>query len=1108
MQAQKQRPVIGHVRRGDMTNEEREAFLNQQRQSQYDLEFLANEDPSLYKAVMDKQAAEPRPPSMFEFGSLIGLDDTYQSGNYRRDVVDYFYPEQSYQRDNAQNIMGGGSRNLGIGPADLILVGGPLDALGGWNYLKEMSQRNREAEATVRQTLVDEGYNPASTEFWKELQKRLPKKEGSGEALFDVAFGAFEVGIAAKLSFKALGNFFKKFIPNAAETKAVGGLSAVEEPIAAEPNWGELMEPVDETPITNPEVLLTARETDNLDETLANADFNPDGYTFTAEDDLLLAQINAPDDDISWMRDANEIYNRRLNERIDTALATRPEYQTPSVIRDIEQLRAAGEEPSMIEEYLAGVKKEYERDFGQIDLISQARNTGQLRELYEKNGLPIPKTYAEERAADLIIQSRYTGRVATGEPIDQDMRRGIDLDYLEKYATPDVFNKAKPTIQETLELERQRGFPNNINNDIGALNNTPVSPRLYSPSVRAAEGLPQEKGSYTQLKAWMLKNGAKAKEMEWTGADEAFEGRTNVTKKELVDYLTDNQNLLFTDRTTAKGVMRGDTDGRETREAIETYVDDNLYNEIRHLEDSFDRGWEYSTESARIADYIAAGDNEVLDEIAKSMRVQNIRNGQDLAESYPDGWVGYNRSTKEYTVFADRDEAMQADMPEFTEEARQSLREYVDNLEYNDADEFNRILFGDELTADPSELVYAKYFPKGGTNMSETTYQFRDPTGQLPDDYFKNPEHFEETGADLNLVAHARTAEFPVQGGGTAYHVGEGQADIAQALREKDKATGEVRKFTPRTREEEIQIPQEEALFYDIRDQIVTAEDILNRSVFGDDVGMSTAWRRSQGEYAEQLETFKKVMADFKTKQSQAASENGEFVIWQPHQISDEATFFDEAKGEMANMRENLDAFSKYIIDLARDVPPALLDTPEFSQYKPYIDWAELYTKDIGPKIAYLQVEHAKIKKPDYENTKTGAPFIESTDAWVGMLLKRQLKEAIESGANFMTLPNPKMVKKYTYGEYEGHRTFYGDIATSNLLDIAKSYDPDATLVGKLIETDAGPEPVSALPLTQKLIDAIMEKGISTYAVPLAVGAGSGYGALNQVGGQDGRSGS
>jgi hypothetical protein len=1080
-----------------MTNEEREALLNQQRQSQYDLEFLANEDPSLYKAVMDKQAAEPRPrfsgpPSMSEFGSLIGLDDTYQSGNYRRDAVDLLYPEIGFKRDEAQKIMGGGSRNLGIGLADLTLVGGPLDALGGWNYLKEMSQRNREAKATVRQTLVDEGYNPASTEFWKELQKRLPKKEGSGEALFDVAFGALELGVAAKLSFEVLGNFFKNVIPK-------NPFLTLEEYLAESLRQRELgasqrlpisMDSVDEQLATGFTPDDVVEPTDNLDEILENADF-------TSENDQLLNDLGINDVD-AYTAD----YNRRLNERIDTALATRPEYQTPSVIRDIEQLRATGADPNMLEEYLAGVKKEYERDFGQIDLISQARNTGQLRELYEKNGLPIPKTYAEERAADLIIQSRYTGRVATGEPIDQDMRRGVDLDYLEKHATPDVFNKAKPTIQETLELERQRG----------ALNNTPprttyASPRLYSPSVRAAEGLPQEKGSYTQLKAWMLKNGAKAKEMEWTGADEAFEGRTDVTKKELVNYLKDNQNLLLTDRTTAKGVMRGDPSGWE-REAIETYVDGRLSDEIRYMEDSFDSGWEYGTTFESIADFVAGGNDEVLDEIARSMRVQNIRNGQDLAESYPDGWVNYNRSTKEYEVFADRDEAMQADMPDFRAEARQSLRDYVDDLEQDDPDEYNRILFGDELTADPSELVYAKYFPKGGTNTSETTYQFRDPTGKLPDDYFKNPEHFEETGADLNLVAHARTAEFPVQGGGTAFHVGEGQSDIAQALREKNKATGEVRKFTPRTREEEIQIPQEEALFYDIRDQIVTAENILNRSVFGDDVGMATPWRRSQGEYAEQLETFKKVMADFKTKQSQAASENGEFVIWQPHQISDEATFFDEAKGEMANMRENLDAFSKYIIDLARDVPPALLDTPEFSQYKPYIDWAELYTKDIGPKIADLQVEHAKMWKPDYENTKTGAPFIESTDAWVGMLLKRQLKEAIESGANFMTLPNPKMVKKYTYGDYEGHRTFYGDIAAGKLLDIAKSYDPDATLVGKLIETSAGPEPVSALPLTQKLIDAIMKKGISTYAVPLAVGAGSGYGALNQVGGQDGRSGS
>jgi hypothetical protein len=267
-----------------MTNEEREALLNQQRQSQYDLEFLANEDPSLYKAVMDKQAAEPRPrfsgpPSMSEFGSLIGLDDTYQSGNYRRDAVDLLYPEIGFKRDEAQKIMGGGSRNLGIGLADLTLVGGPLDALGGWNYLKEMSQRNREAKATVRQTLVDEGYNPASTEFWKELQKRLPKKEGSGEALFDVAFGALELGVAAKLSFEVLGNFFKNVIPK-------NPFLTLEEYLAESLRQRELgasqrlpisMDSVDEQLATGFTPDDVVEPTDNLDETLANADFNPDG---------------------------------------------------------------------------------------------------------------------------------------------------------------------------------------------------------------------------------------------------------------------------------------------------------------------------------------------------------------------------------------------------------------------------------------------------------------------------------------------------------------------------------------------------------------------------------------------------------------------------------------------------------------------------------------------------------------------------------------------------------------------------------------------------------------------------------------------------------------
>jgi hypothetical protein len=42
---------------------------------------------------------------------------------------------------------------------------------------------------------------------------------------------------------------------------------------------------------------------------------------------------------------------------------------------------------------------------------------------------------------------------------------------------------------------------------------------MYSPSLRAAEGLKQEKGTYEQLRKMMLNEGAKADELNWSGAN-------------------------------------------------------------------------------------------------------------------------------------------------------------------------------------------------------------------------------------------------------------------------------------------------------------------------------------------------------------------------------------------------------------------------------------------------------------------------------------------------------------------------------------------------------------------------------------------------------------
>ena len=176
-----------------MTNEEREAFLNQQRQSQYDLEFLSYEDPSLYKAVMDKQAAEnaaftaanPLP----EFGTLTAPGGTYQSGQTRMNFIESQRDRPVSPSDQLPKLVGGGEYGMGVGD---FAGGGFVDAFDGWKYLKGSSQRNRDARALLTQELVDEGYSTGSMDFYKEFTKRLPEPEGPGEALFDVGVGVVE----------------------------------------------------------------------------------------------------------------------------------------------------------------------------------------------------------------------------------------------------------------------------------------------------------------------------------------------------------------------------------------------------------------------------------------------------------------------------------------------------------------------------------------------------------------------------------------------------------------------------------------------------------------------------------------------------------------------------------------------------------------------------------------------------------------------------------------------------------------------------------------------------------------------------------------------------
>ena len=225
-------------------------------------------------------------------------------------------------------------------------------------------------------------------------------------------------------------------------------------------------------------------------------------------------------------------------QSINIALRDNPIFQDPEVRLGVEQLRVGGSTNSEIREYLNGLEREYRKANSPVNAARDAVNIEQLRELYAEYKLPIPKTNAEERAANLIID-------ADQYPDDGAMlsilRKDIDLEYLKAHAPKDVFDKHGPTIFEAKLAEQQQGALSAILPISGPRPDIP----FYSAAQRAAESLTVPSGSYKNLKKLMLKQkGVKAKELEWSGADEAFEGRTDVTPAELAEYLRQNTDLI------------------------------------------------------------------------------------------------------------------------------------------------------------------------------------------------------------------------------------------------------------------------------------------------------------------------------------------------------------------------------------------------------------------------------------------------------------------------------------------------------------------------------------------------------------------------------------
>ena len=527
----------------------------------------------------------------------------------------------------------------------------------------------------------------------------------------------------------------------------------------------------------------------------------------------------------------------------------------------------------------------------------------------------------------------------------------------------------------------------------------------FSPSLKAAEALKQEKGPYEQLKATMInKHGAKEAEMDWSGTNDRFAGKT-VTKTELVDYLSgrsrgfDAMRLQYNDPT--------DLIKEDTNVAKGLMIDPSLPKLTRVMRGP--RGYLVAEEGS---DKPIQG-NVFYDSLGKAGEVSDRINDKRLQMS------GMKES-------------------------------------------------GQKIVS-PDALTYTEdNFPLGGTDTAETVYRFDDPTGLYDDVVSENISHKFNELPDDNILAHTRTAQFPVVDGGKGYHVGEIQSDVFQNQRRVTKLG--------RTPEEELRSRSEELA---LREKLGSIDEKTLMSEIVSSTDKSD-------------KMFDDIIANLRTKVG--AESLSSFA-----NIQDGGTRVDEAT-------------ELYIRRILDNIPLSSLKADDIKlpgttskQIKDALDELEgdinNYYKEMqkSDNLYKLQDQLEAYNLENKTNQFKQLPYGESTNQWVDMVLRKELAKAIDSGSEFMTIPSSDLVRKYTQGSEEGQGKFYDQIVPMRLNKLAKKYDPNISVIPQKIKTEQGEENVTALPLTQKLIDNIMNKGLPKYAVPITGGS---LGALSFVEGE------
>jgi len=630
-----------------------------------------------------------------------------------------------------------------------------------------------------------------------------------------------------------------------------------------------------------------------------------------------------------------------------------------------------------------------------------------------------------------------------------------------KYATRSLM-EGEP--RGVLEAFQEGGQPQSVgaagigDNGGPPLDEVPTRASLFSPSLRAAENLKQNKGTYEQMRGMLLKGGAKEAELEWSGMDRTFAGK-KVTKEGLINYLKSNDPRLTRQTRNAFGTI-GDTELTVGNFNFGDWFEDNILNDQPLMSQEINNYVDMLSENLDYQPDVTTGRYLDADEVDALMERTGLDEEQLLSAEYIIDFGGddvrlHNDSYDAVMDYYGADEIERM--------VRDNLYEGLESDYLYDPDSFfeNR---GVEVNQDfdAGETQYSEYFPYGAENYRENFFQYTDPSEQVSDDFIKGASHF---GADDELTQyHTRVGDFDVLDGGRARYVGEIQSDAQQNI---DNAARIPMDFDTAARLTEF-------------DDATMADRALSNALMGRIDNVAGQITGAIDDLNLRSDVLDDIFLNERLKKTNRHLKRDGLPEYDPNNLSDLDKKIINITGltkteERQLLLDNINKLpvteeTKYLHDLV-------------SEYKDSNKQYEILSSKLMRQENELYDE-----VPNLESKKRGGagPMMASQNRWVDDALRRSIIDAVnDPTVDFLALPQDRTMIGKVGGNSDpkqGAVDFYNRDVQNRLRGILKKVDKEAQPETIRLKSDDINFPAYGLRLTPEFRRRVKEQGLPTFA--------------------------